>query len=178
MYGHMRFGRAGVVEETLYRPLFDRLALTQLLPEFEIRQLLMLGSLRHALSDPDESDLALEAVIPQIDKPTYVRARGILDQLPWILTKSPTIVSKLRMDSLPGLSELEPNFRLVAGTLFQFEYRLGVFVQFAMAIWNGSAGAIFDQQLVAFIRSIRDIPSGEISRSEVMSRISRAFARS
>ncbi len=81
----------------------------------------------------------------------------------------------LGLKSLPGLSELGPNFQFVAQTLFQFEYRIMVLIQLAIGIRNCPDCVIFDRQLLALVRSMHDIPSGGVTRSEIMDRIRLAF---
>lgn len=178
MYGLMRSGRHSAAKEQLHE-LVMGLGLNEW-PEGAVDTLirLVVGCFANVLSAPDESDVAMEALILSIDEATYMRARGILDQLPWILVKFPKLIRTLGINSLTNLTDMEPNFRFVARVLFQVEWRLIILIQIAMAIWNGSAASVFHQQLVALVRTLRDIPSDEISRTEIADRMRQGFGAS
>lgn len=136
-YSLMRFGHSGSVEENMYRDLFDKLGLTPLVDEIGVGLFAFLNKcLAHSLATNHESDLSPEALISQIDRVACERARAVLDQLPWILTKGLQLLRSSRSTSFPVPEHLAPHFRIVARALLQPEFRISCFTQFALALWG------------------------------------------
>jgi hypothetical protein len=157
VYSLTRFGRAGNFDESAVKDLIEKLGLTTSIERAGAGPLSFIQeSSRSLFADPEESDDSTVGLISEFDEASCQRAREVLDQLPWVMTKGSLIPHDLGLNWASNPNIYGPHVKLAARALFQPEFRITIFTQLVVGIRQGNTDGIFGRALMTRVRNLRD----------------------